>query len=453
LLKSVEDISTTKKRLKIEISSDVIEKEISESLEKIRQQAKIPGFRQGKAPVTLIEKRYGKEIETEVLDKLIPASLGDAIREADIKIATMPQLEEEFDFKRKNPLNLSVTVEILPKIENLAYENITVKDIPVAVEESDIDEFIKKLQDQKAVYEIADRQVETDDLVSFEYADSEVIGEEQDPSLKELIKEMGNEIFPPDILEKAIGKKKGDIVEFDTAIDELKSKKLAGKTVHVKVTVSEVKKKSLPAVDDEFAKDLGVENLTALREKLKEKLVGARTEQAKRVQQAEIISKLIEAHPFDVPESLLRRELGSLIVNKSTSAGQEDEAEPDDAETDDLSVGSGIEPAAGEPSAADQALEKKEDEEDKLKQKALRNVRASIIVNEIGQKEGITVSEDELNQRISFMARRLNSTPESVRSYYSYQEGALDDLRHSIFEAKVLERLLSKAVIEPKENK
>ena len=453
MLKSVEDISTTKKRLKIEIPSDVIEKEISESLEKIRQQAKIPGFRQGKAPVTLIEKRYGKEIETEVLDKLIPVSLGDAIREADIKIATMPQLEEEFDFKRKNPLILSVTVEILPKIENLSYENITVKDVPVTVEESDIDDFVKKLQDQKAVYEVADKQVETDDLVSFEYADSEIIGEEQDPSLKELIKEMGNEIFPPDILEKAIGKRKGDIVEFDTAIDELKSKKLAGKTAHVKVTVSEVKKKSLPAVDDEFAKDLGVDNLAALREKLKEKLLGARTAQAKRVQQAEIMSKLIETHTFDVPESLVTRELGSLIVNKSASAGQEDEAEPEEAEAVDLSVEPEIASAGGEPSSAEQPLGKKEGEEDKLKQKALRNVRASIIVNEIGQKEGITVSEDELNQRIAFMARRLNSTPESVRSYYSYQEGALDDLRHSIFEEKVLERLLSKAVIEPKENK
>ena len=438
MLKSVEDISTTKKRLKIEIPSDVIEKEISESLEKIRQQAKIPGFRQGKAPVTLIEKRFWKEVETEVLDKLIPAQLGDAIREADIRLATMPHLEEEFDFKRRNPLILSVTVEILPKIENLAYENIAVKDIPVAVEESDIDEFLKKLQDQKAVYKVADKKVETDDLVSFEYADSEVIGEEQDPSSKELIKEMGNEIFPPDILEKSIGKNKGDIVEFDTAIDELKSKKLAGKTVHVKVTVSEVKNKSLPAVDDEFAKDLGVENLAALREKLKEKLVGARTAQAKRVQQAEIISKLIEAHPFDVPESLVTREVGSLIVNKSTSAGQEDEA----AETDDLSVGSGIE-----------SSEQKEDEEDKLKQKALRNVRSSIIVDEIGQKEGITVSEDELNQRVAFIARRLNSTPEAVRGYYSYQEGALDSLRHSIFEQKVLDLLLSKAAVEPKENK
>jgi trigger factor len=356
----------------------------------------------------------------------------------------MPQLEEELDFKRKNPLNLSVTVEILPKLENLTYDKITVKDIPVMVEESDIDEFLKKLQDQKAVYEVSDKQVETDDLVSFEYADSEIPGEKQDPSLKELIKEMGNEIFPPDILGKSIGKKKGDIVEFDVTFDELKSKKLAGKTVHVKVTVSEIKKKSLPAIDDELAKDLGVDNLPALREKLREKLLGAKKAQAKKVQQAEIITKLLDTYAFDVPEGLVTREVGSLLVNKSASAGQDEE----EAEADDISA----EAAAAASLSEEESSGGKADEDDKLKQRALKNVRASVIVDEIGQREGITVSEDELNQRIAFIARRLNSTPESVRSYYSYQEGALDGLRHSIFEEKVLDLLLSKAIVEPKEN-
>jgi trigger factor len=448
LLKSVEDISTTKKRLKIEIPSDVIEKEISESLEKIRQQAKIPGYRQGKAPVSLIEKRFGKDVEAEVLDKIIPAQLGDAIREADIKIATMPQLEEEFDFKRKNPLNLSITVEILPKIENLAYENIAVADIPIAVEEADVDEFLKKLQDQKAVYEVADKEVETDDLVTFEYEDSEITGAKQDTSSKEAIKQMGNEIFPPDILEKAIGKKKGDIVEFDTIIDEQKSKELAGKTAHVKVKVSEVKQKKLPAIDDELAKDLGVDTLPLLREKLREKLIGAKKSQAKRMHQAEIITKLIESNPVDVPESLLSRELESLIMNKSIAEDKELETEPDN-----VSAESAIDPSVNEPTSGSEPREKTEDKNDALKQRALRNVRASVIIDMIGQKEGVTVTEDELNQRIAFMAQRLSSTPEAVRSFYSYKDGALDSLRHSIYEEKVLDLLVSKAVVETKENK
>ena len=110
MLKSIEDINATKKRLRIEIPSDVIEREIGGSLEKLRQRVKIPGFRPGKAPINLVEKRFGKEVEAEVFDKIIPEHLSNAIREADIKPVTMPVLDEEFEFKRNNPLNLSFTV-------------------------------------------------------------------------------------------------------------------------------------------------------------------------------------------------------------------------------------------------------------------------------------------------------------------------------------------------------
>jgi trigger factor len=129
LLKTVENISTTKKRLKIEIASDMIESEIKDSLEKVRQRAKIPGFRPGKAPLSLIEKRFGKEIEAEVLEKVIPEKYNAALREASLSPVGMPELEEKFEFKRNTPLNLSFIIEVLPKIENLDYENIKVRDI------------------------------------------------------------------------------------------------------------------------------------------------------------------------------------------------------------------------------------------------------------------------------------------------------------------------------------
>lgn len=146
MLKTVEDISTTKKRLKIEIASDTIESEIKDSLEKVRQRAKIPGFRPGKAPLSLIEKRFGKEIEAEVLEKVIPEKYNAALREASLSPVGMPELEEKFEFKRNTPLNLSFIIEVLPKIENLDYENIKVKDIPFSVEETDIDKTLTRLR-------------------------------------------------------------------------------------------------------------------------------------------------------------------------------------------------------------------------------------------------------------------------------------------------------------------
>jgi trigger factor len=444
LLKSVEDINATKKRLRIEIPSDVVEREIKASLEKVRQNARIPGFRPGKAPTSLIEKRFGKDIEAEVLDRLIPEHLTSAIREADVNPVTMPALDEEFHFERNNPISLSVTVEVMPKIENLNYENISVKDIQFTVGETDVDETLKRLQNQKAVFEVTDKVAETDDLVTFDYVDSEVAGGETDPSVKELVSKMGNEIFPPDLMEEVIGKKKGDIVGFTTTLDESKSKELAGKTVNVKVRINEVKKKSLPEIDDEFAKDLGLGNLSELREKLREKITDAKKEHLKKIQKAEILKKLVDLNSVEVPEILLNRELESISLEKSLSAAErEEDSESPEVPPDVLEAVPGTD--SGGKSA-------EEERADKLREKAIMNVRASIIVDAIGEKEGVVVTDSEVDERIALMAKRLSATPEAIRNFYMYKQGSLDGVKHSIYEEKVMDLLLSRATIVKEEN-
>ena len=167
----IEDINTTKKRLRIEIPADVIEKEIGDSLQKLRQKAKIPGFRPGTAPVNLLEKRFGKDIEAEVLDKVIPEYFSKAIKEAKIEPVTFPVLDEKIGFIRNKPLSLSFTVEILPHIGEIQYENVAIKELPVVVNDSDVDDYLKSLQESRAVFEVADKDIEVDDLVSFEFID------------------------------------------------------------------------------------------------------------------------------------------------------------------------------------------------------------------------------------------------------------------------------------------
>ena len=441
MLKAVEDINQTKKRLRIEIPSDLIEREIKNSLEKLRHTVKMPGFRPGKAPVNLIEKRFGKQVEAEVLEKVVPEQLGNAIREAAIDPVTMPVLEEEFDYKRNNPLAFAVTLEVKPKIENLAYENITVKDIPVNVEESDVEDALKALQNKKAVFEVADKVVEMDDFISFEYVDSEIAGGEDISSVKETISKMGNEIFPPDIMEKVIGKQKGDIIEFTTTFAATASKELAGRTAQIKVKISEVKKKTLPEIDDEFAKDLGYETMTDLREKAREKIYAAKTEHIRKIQKAEIVRKLVESSTFEVPESLVGKEIEAIMMHKSISGSKEDSVSQN-------SVSDTFEPVS---SGQEAEKNKEEDPQAELRSKAVRNVQAHFILDTIGRKEGIVVSDNEVDERIAFLAQKLSATPESVRNYYLYREGSLDGLKHSIMEDKVMDVLLAKATIE-KEN-
>ena len=437
MLKSVEDINTTKKRLRIEIPSDVIEKEIGNSLEKVRQKAKIPGFRPGRAPINLIERRFGKEVEAEVLDKIIPEYYSKALKEAELMPVTTPVFDEKIDFKRNNPINLSLTVEVMPKIENLSYENMKVEDIPVSVDDAEVEDYLKKLQGEKAIYEVSEKEIDTDDLVSFEYVDAKIAGEENAAALKEQISKMGNEILPPDIMEKMIGKKKDDIVEFATTFNgDCKSKELAGKTIDMKVAIKEIKKKNLPEIDDEFAKDLGFENIPEMKEKIKEKIFAVKKEHIVRIQKAIIVNKILEAHSFEAPETLVRREMEALMMHESLSQREAKET---------TSIAGSPEEEKVVASRSQEDLEKLQTE---LKDKALKNVQASLIVDAIGQKEGITVTDDEVNERISLIAQKLSATPEAVKNFYHYKESSLEGLRHSIFEDKVMDMLLSKAVIE-----
>jgi len=439
LLQAVEDISSTKKRIKIEIPSEIIEKEIQDSLERVRQKTNLPGFRPGKAPMKLIEKRFGKKVEAEVLEKVIPEFYNKALKEADLRPVAMPVLDERFTFQRNNPLNLSLTVEVMPKIGNLDYTGIKTKDVPIAFDESEIENALKNLQEQKALYEVSEKVVEKNDLVTFGYVDCEVVEGETTPSVKEKILKMGNELLPTDIEKELTGGKKGDTVEFTKSFDpDFEVQELAGKTVKVKIVISEVKQKILPAIDDEFAKDVGYGNIAELKEKIKENLYQFKKDQAAKIQKAEILRHLIESNDFEIPDTLVNVELDSLIMQESISGASR---KPEEENTDITDLLSGVNKPG---------QEKKNEEEmlSELKEKALKNVRASIIINDIGQKEGITVTEDEVRDRLSLLAKRLSAKPEAIMNFYMTKDGSLEGLRQMIFEDKVLDFLFSKATVE-----
>lgn len=441
MLKSVEDISQTKKRLKIEIPADVIEREIQTALEKLRQTVQMPGFRAGKAPLRLIEKRYGKQVEADVLERVVPEQLTEAFREAALEPVTFPELEDEIEFKRNNPLDLTVTVEVKPKIDNLSYEQVTVPDIPVEVDEEEVEAALKALQNKRARFEVADTVVEQDDFVSFEYVDSESAeGVPLSEANRKEIVELGNEIFPPDLVEQVIGKKKGDTVTFVRTFTESDGKDLAGKTARITVRIAEVKRKVLPNIDDEFAKDLEYESVAELKEHLKEKILEAKKKHIKKIQKAQIVKKLVDDTEFDVPESMVRSEMEAILMHESVSGSREATTSP------------GME-AGSSDSGTSQPSQQESDAEAraKIRDKAVRSVKAHFILDTIASREGITVSDAEVDARIASLARELSASPEAVRTFYMYRDGSLKGLRHSILEEKVMDMLVARATVE-KEN-
>jgi len=413
LLKAVEDISSTKKRLKIEIPSDAIEKKIKKALEKIQQQAKTPGFRPGKTPMNIIEKHYGKNAESEALEEIIPEYYDMAVKEAAIIPITRPVVEGGVNFERNNPLSLSFTLEIRPKIENLKYEGIKVKAVPVSVSDEEVENSLKRLQEGKATYEIAEKEIETGDLLTIDY---EMKYDDQTNTAKDQVIMVGFSGLPKEISDSLIGKKAGDTVEVETEFpQDFHAKAIAGKKVMIKNTVKAVKKKMLPAIDAELAKDLGFENLDALKAGTKEEIEKAKKDQIKKLQKNEILESVVNSHDFDIPEAILEGELSAMVQEAKNAK----KSEKDDA-----------------------ALR------EELKLDAIKNAKAMLLLATVGEKEGIKVADDELKEKILELSQQLSMPPESLIKIYAQRDGSLEGLRTSLYEQKVLDLLLSKAVEE-----
>lgn len=413
MLKAIEDISTTKKRLKIEIPSDAIEAKIKESLTKVRQKAKIPGFRPGKTPMSIIEKYYRKNAEAEAIELIIPEFYEKALKEAEITPVAQPTLEGGLDFQRNNPLFLAFTVEVRPKIENLNYTNIKIKDIPLAVSDDEVEASLKRIQDRKATFETAEKEIETGDLITVDY---EIKYDDQTTSAKDQTLQIGIGLLPKEISESLIGKKAGDTVEVEAFFPEdFHVKALAGKKALVKNTVKAVKKKILPAIDDELAKDMGFDTLDALKAGLKEEIERAKKNDAQRIQKDELLEKLVNMHEFDVPEFLFEKEL-SAMVHEAKTRGKSDKSE--------------------------------ETLRSELRSEATKTAKATVLLSIIGEKEGVTVTDEELKENILEISQRLSIPPESLMRVYIQKDGSLEGLRNNIYGQKVLDILLSKADIE-----
>lgn len=409
MLKTIEDISATKKRLNIEVSYESIENEIKTTLDVFRRKANIPGFRPGKAPASLIEKRFGKDAEAEALEKIVPKAYGDALKQAEITPVSQPVLEGGLNYMPHSPLSLTIVVEIMPKIENLKYDGIKVKDIPVELKDSEIEGTLKRLQEQRASYEPYDGPVKNGDLVLI---DSFI--KEEGKSSEETFK-VDSDNIPKEFYDNIMGKKKAESAEFAfTFPSESPDKERAGKTFNFKVTVKDIKNPVLPNMDDEFAKDLEMDNLDALKAHIRERLEASQKDAIKKIQKADILKKLVEAYEFEIPQSHLESELHMMLADARAQGRQESE----------------------------EALK------EELKLNAMKRAKATLLIKMIGDREAVKVSDDELKTSIIVQANRMRLDPENLIKYYMARDGSFEGLRHSIFEEKVLDILHERAELE-----
>ncbi len=408
--KTVEDINSTKKRFVVEIPAEVLEKRIEEALRSLGRTMKIPGFRPGKAPLSLLERRFGKDVEADVLERVVSEYYVKAIKEEALYPVAAPVFEE-YDYKRRMPLKMTFTVECLPEIEDLKYEGYTVKDETVEVTDEEVENTTRRLQAEKSSYELVEDAVSEGDLVVVDF---EIVEEEQEVS-GQFIK-VGSEIIPREISDALIGRKAGEAFEARAPFpDDYANKNFAGKTLTLKGTVKEVKRLKQAELDDAFAKDLGYEDLGTLKEAVRESIQKVKAEMIEKGQKAVLVDQLVDGHDFDVPESLLETELLMLV--------EEEKKRRPDADADQL--------------------------QEELKKRAVRNVKANILLDLIAEKENVDVTEGELKARIAELASSMYLSPENFVEMYLKSDAAMGLFRQNLVRDKALDVVLQKAVKEP----
>ncbi len=409
MLKTVEDISSTKKRMLIEIPADKIQAEMKGAFAKAQREARLPGFRPGKVPMSMIVKRYGSAIEAEVLEKLVPEFYKSSVQDSGLTPVSAPILEEKYEYKPNEPILLKIKIDVRPKVEPLNYKGIVIKDVPVTVTDEDVQRMLNAFSNERANYEVSEGEIQEGDLVSFDCS----LDNRQEKDL--IVRAGASSPYPEEFTKSFIGKKTDDVFQWDADFKDNDKLPLHGMKGLLSIKINSVKKKISPPLDDEFAKDLGYETLEELKDKIRENLLSSRENQARNQKIGQILDKLIETHNFELPESLLENELTTLIQEiKST---QKDNRGEEQLRKEMLPI-------------------------------AEKNVKIGILLELIGIEEGIKVTKDELEQELYATANQLNVPPEELLKYYMEQDGSLLRIHNKAYTRSVFSKLLDYAVID-----
>ena len=402
------DHSPTRKEIKIEIEADAVRAVYDSVSGRYAKFASVPGFRPGHAPREVVRTRFKDKIRSDVLQELVPQAVQDAIEELALNVIGEPQLHlensEGLGKLGAEPISLHVHVEVLPEVTLGEFKGLAAARRTRPVADEDVDRVIEGLRDASASLQpVEDRGAETGDTVTVNFQGKFVeTPEEEDIKVEDVEVELGGAGVQQEFTDNLLGVKADEEKSFTVDYpQDFTSKGLAGKKVEYTATITAVRRKELPELDDEWAKSLGeeFESLEGLREKVREDLVKrAGVESDNRVR-SEVMKKLVEAHPFEVPETLSEHQAN----NRLESAVRD-------------MIGRGIDPRGQEINWDGVRAQ--------LKAQAEFDVRGSLLLEKIAEQENLEVTDEEIEAEINSIAEASRQAPEQVRAALTKQGGA-----------------------------
>ncbi len=422
---SIENINGCTKKLSFEFEKLDLSDQIQKAVKEKQKTANLKGFRKGKAPLAMVQKLFGPQIESNALNEFVKEKFFDAIEKENLRMVGYPTFEN-MNYEAGKKVSFDAKVEIFPEVElnDMAGYNFT-KD-SVEVTEEEFNSTLKQRLEAKAeMTELKDAKLDKGHFAVLNFQGEKEDGERpENMKGEEFLLEIGSNQFIPGFEEGMVGMTAGEKKDInltfpeDYHVEELKNAK-----VKFEVELLEIKEKKYPELNDELAKELGEESAEDMTNKLRTNLADQKNRAAEQKLQQEILEKLIEENKFDVPSAMIAQQ--KEVLKKDVEKNVRQQGFTDEMVEDYFNKWAGD-----------------------LTTRAEFQVRSALILEKLGKDFGVEVSEDDLNEKIEETAKMTGMDAEKIRSFYTSSEQTKSNLMYSIKEEKTFKKLMEKVNVK-----
>jgi trigger factor len=419
----IEEIGPCKKLLKVEIPKEKIDDEWQEQLKELCRMADLPGFRKGKAPRSLVERKFGDRLMEDVKQKLVSSTYEEAVEKNKLSPVGEPEISD-VNMELGKPLNFEVTMEVLPTFEIGEYKGMQLKKESVSVTDKDIKTALKTISGQKTQLTIVkDGKVEDDDYIICDCkvkVGRKIVFEDEDLEVMVSGSTVAN-INVPNLKLNLLGTKSGGTCSIDVELgDNFSVEQYRNKSAKLEISVKEIKRPVSPEIDDEMAKQMGYDSLAELSEFVSKKLEAEKKRMVDNDMREQIYKNLLEMANFDLPKDVIESQTNKRLHRYQIEL---------------LNKGTPLEEIEKDMGNLKNASE----------ESVIKDFKLSLILERIAEKEKIFVTEAEVNQRINTLANMYGTEPSKMRNQLE-KIGNIPNLRYQMKESKTVDFLIKEAV-------
>ena len=412
--------SGVKREISVEIPADEVTRETETLVAKYQKVARLPGFRAGHVPASIIRQRFREDLKSDVVEALVPRYFRKEAEKLGMVPVSQPRVTD-LHIHEGEPLRFKASFEIMPEIKVEGYKELRAEHTEIEVKDEEVEEALNNIREQHATF----TTIEGSPLGDGDFAQASMNGRPKDVDDKtqpvhmdEVLIEIGGKNTVPEFSANLRGANAGDTREFEVLYPEdSNDKRLAGKTFIYSVKVLAIKQKNLPEFNDEFGKELGeFTSLDQVRKQIRENMLAERKHAAEREAKDKLVAELVRRNDFEVPESLVDRQI-DLRLERGLRALAAQGMKMEDMKKMDLPrlrVGQ--------------------------RDQAVQDVKSSLLLDRIAELEKIDAGDDELNKELEALALQSKQPLEAVRTRLT-QDGGLDRIRNRIRSEKTLEFL------------